>query len=96
MTLQIKQKNGLKMRWKYDYSDEFKKKLGKIDHGSRNIVFKRICKIIDDPYRGKPLSHDLSGRRSERFGKFRVIYKIRDGIVYFITLDHRGGVYKKR
>jgi len=50
------------MRWKYDYSDEFKKKLGKIDRGSRNIVFKRICKIIDDPYRGKPLSHDLSGK----------------------------------
>ncbi|PKP52021.1 MAG: hypothetical protein CVT90_02815 [Candidatus Altiarchaeales archaeon HGW-Altiarchaeales-3] len=45
-----------------NYSDEFKKKLRKIDRGSKKIVLKRICKIIDYPYHGKPLSHDLSGR----------------------------------
>ena len=43
------------------------------------IVKQAIESLQEDPYAGKALKLELAGYRSLRSGKYRVIYRIRDG-----------------
>ncbi len=51
--------------------------------------------IKEDPYLGKPLTRELSGRFSYRIGIYRIIYKVnfKEKIVLIITAGHRSVVY---
>lgn len=52
--------------------------------------------IKDNPFAGKPLVKELTGRFSYKVGVFRIIYKIntKDKIVQVITAGHRSRIYK--
>ena len=60
---------------------------------------KRILRILDDikqyPTDGKPLVGPLKGKKSYRFGKYRVIYEIIEDqlLIFVIDINLRKNVY---
>ncbi|MGC9200932.1 MAG: type II toxin-antitoxin system RelE family toxin, partial [Candidatus Aenigmatarchaeota archaeon] len=50
---------------------------------------------LENPELGKPLKYSFKGLRTERVGKFRIIYEIEGNIVVFHTFEHRKKVYKR-
>lgn len=71
------------------------RKLKQISKRRRKAVVEALEEIKEDPYLGKPLKRELTGRYSYKLGVFRIIYKInrRDKVVEIITVDHRASVY---
>lgn len=65
----------------------------KIDH--QKAVLEALREILDDPFVGKPLTRELTGRFSLRVGVYRIIYSVdkTDEIVNIITAGHRSVVY---
>lgn len=55
-----------------------------------------LKEIKEDPYVGKPLTRELTGRFSYKIGVYRIIYKInnQDKLIYIFTAGHRSTVYK--
>jgi len=55
-----------------------------------------IRKLEKDPFLGKPLRGDLSGKRSLRVGDYRVIYTINEQkkVVILYGVKHRKKAYK--
>ena len=86
------------LEWMIKATKEFErtfKDLTKKDKQLKERIIKSIEKLRDNPYSGKPLSYDLSGLRSLRVGKYRVIYKIdeKNRIIWLISVGHRKDVY---
>lgn len=54
-----------------------------------------LSEIKEDPLLGKPLSRQLNGRFSYKFGIYRIIYKVnqKDKVVEILSAGHRGTVY---
>ncbi len=53
--------------------------------------------IKEDPFLGKSLTRDLTGRFSYKVGVYRVIYKVneKDKTVSILSAGHRASVYKR-
>ncbi len=49
--------------------------------------------ILDDPDQGKELRFDLSGLRSFRVSKFRIIYRIGDDAIEIVAIGPRRRIY---
>ena len=86
------------IEWNVKATKEFEKSfrdLTKKDKQLRERIIKSIEKLKDNPHSGKPLSYDLTGLRSLRVGKYRVIYKIdeENKVIWLITVGHRKEVY---
>lgn len=62
----------------------------------QNAINNAFREIKEDPFVGKPLSRELTGRFSYRVGIYRIIYKInyKDKIVRILTAGHRAIVYE--
>lgn len=64
------------------------------------IYRKGIAEVIDslkeNPYLGKSLTRELTGKYSHKIGVYRVIYIIndKDKIVYIINAGHRATIYQ--
>lgn len=61
----------------------------------QEAIVAALEEIKNDPFLGKPLTRELTGRFSYRVGVYRIIYKIsgRDNTVQVITAGHRSVVY---
>ena len=81
------------MPYSAGYSDRFLQDVKKLDKHQRELVFKRIQKILANPQLGKPLHAPLHDYKSERLEKYRIIYKVVGNTVEFAWLDHRSRVY---
>lgn len=81
------------MAYSAGYSDQFLSDVKKLDKHQRELVYKRVGKILANPQLGKPLHAPLHEYKSERLEKLRIIYKISGNTVEFAWLDHRGHVY---
>ncbi len=55
-----------------------------------------FVEMRENPFIGKPLMKELTGKYSYRIGMYRIIYTInkKDKIIYILTIGHRGIVYK--
>lgn len=63
---------------------------------NRQLAIKQIVEELkENPFSGKPLLRELTGRFSYRVGVHRVIYKVnkKDKIIYILTVGHRSAVY---
>lgn len=49
--------------------------------------------ILSDPYAGKALKEDLSGLKSYRVGKLRIIYQMHGKELQIITIGPRKKIY---
>ena len=49
-----------------------------------------------NPYQGKALRGEFTGKYSYRLGSYRIIYKLRKGelLVIIIDIGHRRDIYK--
>lgn len=74
---------------------EAKKGLKAIAKIYRKGIAETIDSLKDDPYLGKPLTRELTGRYSYKIGVYRVVYKIneKDKVVYIINAGYRATVY---
>lgn len=72
-----------------------KKELQDISKRHRQALSEIFKDLKDDPYLGKPLTRELTGKFSYRVGIFRIIYKInqKDEEVLILTAGHRSIVY---
>ncbi len=84
-------------KYSIKYTKEAKKKIEKLDKSIRLIIKKSIESLSSNPYKGKPLSHDIAGLYSLRTSDYRIIYRIKEKqlIIIVVTVGHRREIYKK-
>lgn len=72
-----------------------KRELENISKRHKVAIASMVEELTDNPFVGKPLTRDLTGRFSLRVGVYRIIYTINktDEIVNVITAGHRSVVY---
>jgi mRNA interferase RelE/StbE len=51
--------------------------------------------IMTDPGEGKSLRDELSGLRSFRVGRFRIIYDVKKNIIEIVTVGPRERIYEE-
>jgi len=87
------------MMYNIKTTDEFEerfKKLTKRNRALAEMFAKAILKLKENPYAGKPLTHDLKGYRSLPIaGKWRIIYEIDENqkLVILRSIGHRKRIY---
>lgn len=81
--------------YKLRITDRAEKELKKISLSHQEAILAAFEVLRDDPYLGKPLTRELTGRYSYRMGIYRIIYTIneQDKIVSILTAGHRATVY---
>jgi mRNA interferase RelE/StbE len=65
--------------WRIVTKEEFERQFRDITKKDKPLaerLARAILKLEENPYLGKPLSYDLSGLRSLRVGKYRILYEI--------------------
>jgi len=69
------------------------KNISKLHRQALSFVFEDLK---DDPFFGKPLTRELTGRFSLKVGVYRIIYKInkKDETITVLTAGHRATIYK--
>lgn len=72
-----------------------KKELKKISELDKLKIGEVVEELKEDPFLGKPLSREFSGRFSCRFGVYRIIYKIdrQNKIINILSAGHRANIY---
>ncbi|MCH8520173.1 MAG: type II toxin-antitoxin system RelE/ParE family toxin [Nanoarchaeota archaeon] len=81
---------------KADFSNVFLKNLNILEKEIKERVKIKIKQLLIDPSIGIPLKGDLKTLYKLRIGKFRLIYKFDLDKVYFVSLNLRKKVYKKK
>lgn len=51
--------------------------------------------ILSDPSEGKALKDELSGLRSFRVSRFRIIYRVHSDVVEIVTIGPRERIYEE-
>lgn len=70
----------------------------KIPYRHQKAIINALSEIKkDDPFMGKPLTRELTGRFSYRVGVYRIVYKVntKDHLINILTAGHRATVYNK-
>ena len=72
------------------------KELRKISRIHQEAIISVFKELREDPFIGKPLTRELSGKFSYKVGVYRIIYKVnnQDKIVQILTAGHRSTVYQ--
>ena len=77
-------------------SPEAKKGLKTIARLYRKGIAESIESLKKDPFLGKPLVRELTGKYSYKVGVYRIIYKVnkKDKIINILDAGHRAGIYQ--
>ena len=72
-----------------------KRELKQISKNHQLAIGNIFEELKEDPWLGKPLKRELTGKFSYKIGIYRIVYNIneKDKIVYILTSGHRGTVY---
>ena len=67
-----------------------------ISRRHQKALLEVLNEIRENPFAGKPLNRELTGKYSYRVGVYRIIYKInkKDKIIFVLSAGHRSRVYK--
>lgn len=81
--------------YKLHIATRAQKELNKLKYSHQEAILIAFEEIKEEPFIGKPLTRELTGRFSYRVGPFRIIYKVKmkDNLVEIITAGHRSTVY---
>ena len=81
--------------YKLRVSSKAEKEIKKITHSHQKPIILALKEIQDDPFLGKPLRRELTGKFSYRVGVYRIIYKVnkKDKIIDVLTTGHRATIY---
>jgi mRNA interferase RelE/StbE len=61
-------------------------------HLKKKIRFS-LCMILKKPDEGKALSAELTGLRSFRVSRFRIIYRVRADVIEIVAIGPRSSIY---
>ena len=83
--------------YKIIISPHANRELKRIEKIYERAISEAIKDIGEDPFLGKPLTREFTGKFSYRVGLFRIIYKVNteDKIVNIISAGHRSTIYDK-
>ena len=83
--------------WKMRFTPEASRHLSKIHPEIKKQFKKVLSEIRQNPYTGKDLQEELSGFKSLRLNKYRVIYSIREEKNYIDVyyIGRRSDVYEQ-
>jgi mRNA interferase RelE/StbE len=78
------------------YSETCHSQIKKLHPTLKPIIRARLDLLKNKPFSGKPLERELSGYRSFRARRFRIIYKVNepDRIIEIHYVGHRKDVYE--
>lgn len=81
--------------YKLKLTAKAKKELKSLHKSYKVIIPLALEEIKEDPFLGKSLSRDLSGKFSFRVGVYRIIYLVnkKDEIITVISAGHRSKIY---
>ena len=81
--------------YRVSISPKAKSQLKSIKKIHKNAIASVIEDLKENPYFGKPLGRELTGKYSYRVGVYRIIYKIndQDKTVQILTAGHRSTIY---
>jgi mRNA interferase RelE/StbE len=82
--------------YKLRISSRAEKEIKNIPYPHQKAIILSLAEIKEDPFLGKPLTRELTGKFSFRVGMYRIIYKVnsKDKIIYILTAGHRATIYK--
>lgn len=77
--------------YKLRISSKAEKEIKKISRPHQAAIILALAEIKDDPFLGKPLTRELTGRFSFRVGVYRIVYKVnmKDKMIDILTAGHR-------
>ncbi len=81
------------MNYKLQISKKTFQALKKLDRSKKEEITKVFNKILNDPFSFKPLKYELKGFYRARIGKYRIIFRVDNDIVYIEVIEHRKKVY---
>ena len=78
------------------YSETSRNQIKKLHPALKPIIRSRLDQLSEDPYTGKRLERELSGYRSVRARRFRIIYKLNEPaqIIEIHYVGHRKDIYE--
>ena len=76
-------------------SSKAERQLKKIPKDHKRAILEALADIKEEPFLGKPLTRNLTGRLSYRVGVYRIVYriKVKDNTIEVLTAGHRSVVY---
>ena len=82
--------------YKLQISIKAENEIKKIPHPHKKALILSLAEIEEDPFLGKPLTRELTGKFSFRVGVYRIIYKVndRDKIIEILSAGHRETIYE--
>jgi mRNA interferase RelE/StbE len=82
--------------YKLRISSKAENEIKKISHPHQRAIILAFVEIKEEPFSGKPLTRELTGKFSFRVGVYRIIYKVnkKDKIIDILTIGHRATVYE--
>ena len=83
-----------KEEYEIKYTNKFERRFRELDSVVRRRIFDKIKLLRENPFIGKALLGDLRGIYSLRVGDYRVLYTIRDKVVFLLTVGHRRSIYR--
>jgi addiction module RelE/StbE family toxin len=77
-------------------SPKSEKQIRQIKKIYQTAILSALEDLRNDPFAGKPLSKDLTGRFSYKISSYRIIYKVnkKDKIVNILSAGHRATIYQ--
>jgi len=84
------------MEYKILFHKKAQKFFNKLDKPEKKQISKAMDKLKTNPKKGKPLSGNLSGLRSLRITKYRILYKEYEEklLIFILKLGHRKNIYE--
>ena len=82
------------MKYIAKFTDRFLEDTKKLKGSLKKQLEKAVRKILANPKGGKPLRYSFKGLRTERVGKFRIVYEVERNFVIFHVFEHRKKVYR--
>ena len=85
------------MTWTIIYVPSAARAVRKLDPAVRKRIRDTLQKLSEDPERGKQLRLGLTGLRSWRTGRYRIIYRLIESRIEIlvVAIGQRRDVYKK-
>ncbi|OGH06112.1 MAG: hypothetical protein A2W22_04355 [Candidatus Levybacteria bacterium RBG_16_35_11] len=77
-------------------SSRAENEIKKISRSHQKAIISALAEIKEEPFLGKPLTRELTGRFSFRVSVYRIIYKVskKDRTIDILTIGHRSTIYK--
>jgi mRNA interferase RelE/StbE len=83
----------LKAHFEVKFAPRFLKEIKALDREVQVRILREINILKTNPYVGKPLRGEWKGIYSLRIGDYRVLYQIRENVVFLLVVGHRKRIY---